>query len=220
MSAFLTSTCYIIARLVILPKHELSCHYAVIPVMKKRENKVADCHNNNKILCPYPPISQPVPNISQPTNRNYEDIINKFLSDQHTYKLDFRGVAFFPMNKIQPTINDERINMLMVIEAPPAKELYKLYTNFTGVDTKALSNGCLPKSNEYRVLNKLIERGKHQALTLTKVCDEKLRFCYEGKVTEIASVEKFRGVVKVFVDVSVRMKKQLASVPPSSAARE
>mmetsp|Transcript_43029 Transcript_43029/g.78668 ORF Transcript_43029/g.78668 Transcript_43029/m.78668 type:complete len:357 (+) Transcript_43029:333-1403(+) len=167
---------------------------------------------------PLPPkqTSQSTGIISTTHDTNHHQIINNLLSNLKVKsRVDNFGIAFLPMKKLQPTINNERINMLMVIHAPPAKETFQLYTHFNASIERqciiASSSEEQPAgaSNENRVFNDLLQHGKHKALTLTKVCEERMRFGFEGKVTEISSNNNLMGILNMFVKVSFRMKKRV-----------
>ena len=130
------------------------------------------------------------------------------------------------MNKLQqPTTmtknNNEQIinNMLMVIEVPLTKETFPLYTHFDLTNEKqslAQRRGSSPstreeraESNKNRVYIDLLQYWKHKALTLTKVCKNRVRFGFEGKNCEISSMSKVRGMLNMFVKVLFWMKKRI-----------
>ncbi|KAL7525630.1 hypothetical protein ACHAXR_001086, partial [Thalassiosira sp. AJA248-18] len=146
---------------------------------------------------------------------NHHQIINNFLASINVKsRLDHFGIAFLPMDKLQPTPNNDKI--LMVIEAPPTKGTFQLYTHFNCTNMKRLNSFSDEESlvagsssNENRVLNNLVQHGKHKALTLTKVCEERMRFAFEGRNSEIGSKKKLKGVLNMFVKVSFRMKKRV-----------
>lgn len=95
--------------------------------------------------------------------------------------------------------------MLLVIEAPPAKpDTFRLFTHFNGNIDHCMESASTTAS---RVLNNLLRHGKHKSLTLSKVCEERLRFSFEEKSSEISSEAKVRDVLNMFVKVSFRMKK-------------
>jgi len=168
--------------------------------------------------------------IKHATKNRHHTIINNFLSSLNVKsRIDEFGIAFLSMDKLQPKFinDDERIKLLMVIEAPPAKETFRLYTHFNGsmerhciapprlskeeeepTTTTALGENSLSK-NENRVFTNLLRDGRHKALTLTKVCEGRVRFSFEGRNSEIGCERKVRGMLDMFVKVSFRMKKRI-----------
>ena len=64
-------------------------------------------------------------------------------------------------------------------------------------------------NNENCVLHNLLQHGKHKGLSLTRVCEERVRFALQGKNSEITSKTKLKGILKMFVKVSSRMKNKL-----------
>lgn len=153
---------------------------------------------------------------SKPSTKNHHhQIINKFLSSLNVKsRLDNFGIAFLPMEKLQPTINNEKIKMLMIIEAPQG-EAFQLSTHFNYVANIAPSEGVATgsagaSSKENQVLwNSLLQHGKHKALSLTKVCDERMKFSFEGKNSDISSMSKVKEICNTFVKVAFRMKKRI-----------
>jgi len=105
----------------------------------------------------------------------------------------------------------------MVIEAPLEKETFQLYTHFNAnierqraIASSEEERRHLPDySNENRVFNNLLLSGKHKSLRLTRVCEEKMRFCFEGKNSEISSHDNLINILNMFIKVSFRMKKRL-----------
>lgn len=164
---------------------------------------------------------------------DHHQIINSFLSSINVKsRLDQFGIAYLPMKKL--VLHDITQHMVMVIEAPPTKDAFQLYTHFNATEsstTKAnnilseknedhkgsaivMTPSCQPNSNDNHsnencVLNNLLQHGKHKGLSLTRVCEERVRFALQGKNAEITSKTKLKGVLKMFVKVSLRMKKKL-----------
>ena len=169
----------------------------------------------------------------------HREIINSFLSSIGVKsRLDRFGIAYLPMNKLQLQSSSsspssarnsiEKMNLLMVIEAPPTQHTFKLYTHFnaTARHMKRLTNSLLNENNEgplfsssnnngtndaneNKVLHNLLQHGKHKALTLTRICDERVKFVLESKTCEITSTSKLKGILNMFVKVSYRMKKRI-----------
>ena len=168
----------------------------------------------------------------------HREIINSFLSSIGVKsRLDRFGIAYLPMNKLQLQSSSspsskrnsiDKMNLLMVIEAPPTQHTFKLYTHFnaTARHMKRLTNSLLNENNEgplfsssnnngtndaneNKVLHNLLQHGKHKALTLTRICDERVKFVLESKSCEITSTSKLKGILNMFVKVSYRMKKRI-----------
>ena len=137
-------------------------------------------------------------------------VINKCLSDMNINAcLDCWGIAFLPMDKLKP-----KLNAFMVIEAPPSVDTFNICTHFDSI-----SNHLMPESrfDNNRVLNDLMQSGKHGALTLSKMSNNRMRFCFEGNVREITTARKFKAILLTFSEVAYRMKKKMAT---TSAPRE
>lgn len=119
------------------------------------------------------------------------------------------------MNKLRPTINDEPIDMLMVVDAPPARETFRLYTHFdVSLEQQRRRVAIVdpseePSSNEGRVFRDLLRRGKHGSLTLAPVGERRARFGLDGKATEIRSDDNFVAVLNMFVEVSFRVRRRI-----------
>ena len=103
--------------------------------------------------------------------------------------------------------------MLLVIEAPNNKETFRLYTHFNG-NIERCKESTTPTENP--VLSNLLRHGKHKSLTLAHVCDERMRFSFEEKNSEISSEANVKKVLDMFVKVSFRMKKIIEAAPPQS----
>ncbi|KAL7469078.1 hypothetical protein ACHAXS_009322 [Conticribra weissflogii] len=133
-----------------------------------------------------------------------EKVINKCLSEMKiSTRLDSWGIAFVPMNKMK-----KKLNMLMVIEALPSRDTFRLCTHIDAVINKtflAMESDC------NRVLTNLIQFGKHGSLTLKKV-NNSMRFCFEGKALEVTETNNFRDILFMFVEVAFRLKKKLAAI--------
>ena len=71
------------------------------------------------------------------------------------------------------------------------------------------NNNGTNDANENKVLHNLLQHGKHKALTLTRICDERVKFVLESKSCEITSTSKLKGILNMFVKVSYRMKKRI-----------
>lgn len=133
-----------------------------------------------------------------------EKVINKCLSEMKiNARLDSWGIAFVPMNKLK-----HKLNMLMVIEALPSRDIFRLCTHVEPVINNTFSN---IESDCNRVLRNLIQCGKHGSLTLKKVKNS-MRFCFEGKAQEITDTKNFRDILFMFVEVAVRMKRKLEAI--------
>lgn len=150
------------------------------------------------------------------STRNHHQIINNILSNLNVKsRLDTFGIAYLPMNKLRLSINNEPINMLMVIDAHAEKKTFQLYTHFDASLEQQRISAELDEqpdagtTNENRVFNNLLQHGKHKALTLTNVCEERMRFGFEGNNSEISSNSNFVGILNMFVKVSFRMKKRI-----------
>ncbi|KAL3815668.1 hypothetical protein ACHAXA_006561 [Cyclostephanos tholiformis] len=144
-----------------------------------------------------------------PNPPHHYRVINNFLSSLNgKYRLDCFGTAFLPMS-----FEDEGPKMLLVIESPPGKETFRLYTHFNGSIERCRDRSA---STENRVLGNLLRHGRHKSLTLAGVCDERVRFSFEEKNSEISSEAKVMNVLDMFVKVSYLMKKIVESNPPRS----
>ena len=140
---------------------------------------------------------------------NHQHALNNFLSTlDDEYCLDCFGSAFLPMN-----FDGEAGKMLLVIEAPNNKETFRLYTHFNG-NIERCKESTTPTAN--RVLGNLLRHGKHKSLTLANVCDERMRFSFEEKNSEISSEANVKNVLDMFVKVSFRMKKIIEAASPQS----
>lgn len=161
-------------------------------------------------------------------NRHHHTIINNFLASLNVKsRIDEYGIAFLQMDKLQSTTTkkrEERINMVLVIEAPPTKETFRLYTHFSGSsmenqqpyfpndgeqEESTSTNAESTSKNEIQVFTNLLRKGRHKALHLVKVCDGRVRFSFEGRNSEINCESKVGGILNMFVKVSVQMKKRL-----------
>mmetsp|Transcript_1450 Transcript_1450/g.3208 ORF Transcript_1450/g.3208 Transcript_1450/m.3208 type:complete len:247 (-) Transcript_1450:1663-2403(-) len=133
-----------------------------------------------------------------------EKVINECLSEMKiNARLDSWGIAFVPMNKLK-----QKLNMLMVIEALPSRDIFRLCTHVDAVINNTLST---IESDCNRVLRDLIQCGKHGSLTLKKV-NNSMRFCFEGKAREITTTQNFRDILFMFVEVAFRMKRKLEAI--------
>ena len=132
------------------------------------------------------------------TSRVYRQIVNDFLSELNLPNLDNLGVAFLPTSKLPAIYQVEKANVLMILEAPESKPTLRLYTHFT----KRREEVAPKSADEDRVLNSLL---RHTSLTLSRICDERLRFCFQVKKHEIGSTDKLRTIVEMFVKVGVRV---------------
>lgn len=138
---------------------------------------------------------------------HHYQVLNKFLSSLNDkYRLDCSGTALLPMS-----IEDEVTKMLLVIESPPGKETFRLYTHFNGSIDRCRECKI---STENRVLGNLLRCGRHKSLTLSRVCDERMRFTFEERNTEISSEAWVMNVLDMFVKVSCRMKRIVEATPP------
>ena len=137
------------------------------------------------------------------TSRVCRQIVNDFLSELNLAILDNLGVAFLPTNKLPSIYQADKINMLMILEAPESKPTLQLYTHFTKSRDKVTPNS----DDENRVLNKLLQSGRHnyKSLTLKRICDERLRFCFQVQKHEITSTDGLRTIFEMFVKVGVHV---------------
>jgi hypothetical protein len=109
------------------------------------------------------------------------------------------------------SFEDEGPKMLLVIESPPCKETFRLYTHFNGSIDRCKERTI---STENRVLGNLLRYGRHKSLTLSRVCDERMRFSFEERNSEISSEARVMNVLDMFVKVSYRMKKIVEAIAP------
>ncbi|KAL7540258.1 hypothetical protein ACHAWF_006631 [Thalassiosira exigua] len=168
------------------------------------DNVSSSCHATNPMA--NPEISRPV--ASSKHLIGHRQFINEVLISLNVQQLDRFGIALLPMKKILSTVDNQKINMVMVIEAQLTKDTFQLYTHFDA--KRNFPIGRHGDSAANRVLMDLLQHGKHKALTLSKISKERMRFCFEGKNSDITSSKtKFMGILKMFVKVSFRMKKKI-----------
>lgn len=132
--------------------------------------------------------------------KHHQILNNFFFSLNDKYRLDCFGTAFLPMS-----FDGDAKKMLLVIEAPIANDTTRLYTHFVG-NIQRCKEGIT--TNE-KVLSNLLRRGKHKSLTLVGVGDDRMRFSFEEKNSEFSTEEKVKGMLNMFVMVSIRMKKTI-----------
>ena len=123
------------------------------------------------------------------------------------------------MSQLRPEMFKGKPQMVMVIDAPTAKESFRLYTHFN-VNIDQLRRSISREGNDKRkagdgdngVFHDLVQNGKHKALTLARVSDDRARFGFEGRNGEIGSSKsKLEGILNMFVKVSLRVKKRIES---------
>lgn len=136
------------------------------------------------------------------TSRVCRQIVNDFLSELNLAILDNLGVALLPTSKLPAIYQVDKANVLMILEAPDSKPTLKLYTHFTKRREKVTSKSA----DEDRVLNSLL---RHKSLTLSRICDERLRFCFQVQKHEISSTDRLRTIFEMFVKVSRRLRKKI-----------
>lgn len=182
-------------------KTEISLLHKKITISDTMDNKRASSGSTN-----------------QSAKINNHQVINDFLSSiDASTQMDKFGIAFLPMDKLQQRNvgSCKKIRLLMVIEAPPAKDTFQLYTHFNGSIGKCCSTPAFEDkqkngtTSENRVLNNLLLHGKHKALSLRQVCDDRMRFSFEGKKSELRSESKVKNILDMFVKVSIKMKKTI-----------
>ncbi|KAL9186885.1 hypothetical protein ACHAXT_010605 [Thalassiosira profunda] len=142
----------------------------------------------------------------------HQQTINDFLANLKVKSsLDRFGIALLPMKKLQRTTNSgDPIDMVMVIEAPPAKDTFRLYTHFAG--RNAARDNAGSNSENDKVFDNLLKHGRHKSLTLQRVCAERVRFGFEGRGSEVGGCQaKLRAMLDMFVKVAVRMRKRIES---------
>lgn len=170
-------------------------------------------------------------------NKDHYRIINSVLDNLKVKsQLDGFGIAFLPMKKVQPFINNEPINMLMVIEAPASREMFQLYTHFNASmerwqrqHQQQMCNGSVPSANtsggstatrstseKDRVFDNLLNHGRHKSLSLTAASEDRVKFSFEGKNSEIRSADALMAILSMFVKVSFRMEKRVDAVQQAS----
>lgn len=133
-------------------------------------------------------------------------IINCFLSSYFNSKLDEKGIVLIPMATLYPKLQDKDTTMKMVV----CGETYRLST-YLIICSKRLSMLLEADENisEESILNKLLKKGSHKSLKLTKVNKEKMLFEMEGKLSSIISQKVFKNTLVTFIKVVHRLQRKI-----------